>query len=37
MILPTLDLQGFLFESIGSIAADLFDDKDKYNLFAAKV
>jgi hypothetical protein len=24
-------------ESLGSIAADLFDDKDKYKLFASKV
>ncbi len=35
--LPKGDLQGFLFESLGSIAADLFDQKDKYKLFARKV
>ncbi len=37
MSLPKFDLQGFLFESLGSIAADLFDQKDKYKLFATKV
>src|SRR3984893_4567807 len=37
MSLPKFDLQGFLFESLGSIAADLFDKKDKYKLFATKV
>jgi hypothetical protein len=37
MSLPKFDTQGSLFESLGSIAADLFDDKDKYKLFARKV
>jgi transposase len=37
MSLPKFDLQGFLFESLGSIAPDLFDEKDKYKLFATKV
>jgi transposase len=37
MSLPKVDLQGFLFESLGSIAPDLFDEKDKYKLFATKV
>jgi hypothetical protein len=37
MSLPTFDVQCFLFESLGSIAADLFDKKDKYKLFAAKI
>ena len=37
MSLPKLDLQGFLFESLGSIAPDLFGEKDKYKLFATKV
>jgi hypothetical protein len=37
MSLPKFELQGFLFESLGSIAADLFDQKDKYKLFARKV
>lgn len=37
MSLPTFDVQGSLFESLGSIAADLFDEKDKYKLFASKV
>jgi transposase len=37
MSLPKFDTQGSLFESLGSIAADLFDDKDKYKLFAKKV
>ena len=37
MSLPNFDLQGFLFESLGSIAPDLFDEKDKYKLFATKV
>ena len=32
-----MTLQGSLFESLGSIAADLFDEKDKYKLFATKV
>lgn len=37
MSLPRFDLQGSLFESLGSIAADLFNNKDKYKLFATKV
>ena len=37
MSLPKFDLQGFLFESLGLIAPDLFDEKDKYKLFATKV
>ena len=37
MSLPKFDVQGSLFESLGSIAPDLFDDKDKYKLFAKKV
>jgi transposase len=37
MSLPDFDVQGSLFERLGSIAPDLFDDKDKYKLFATKV
>jgi hypothetical protein len=37
MSLPTFDVQGSLFESLGSIAVDLFDEKDKYKLFATKI
>src|ERR1700745_3123969 len=37
MSLPKFDTQGSLFESLGSIAADLFDKKDKDKLFATKV
>jgi transposase len=37
MSLPKFDTQGSLFESLGSIAADLFDKKDKYKLFATKI
>jgi hypothetical protein len=37
MSLPRFDLQGSLFESLGSIAADLFNDQDRYKLFARKV
>jgi transposase len=37
MSLPKFDVQGSLFESLGSIAADLFDEKDKYKLFARKI
>jgi transposase len=37
MSLPKFDVQGSLFESLGSIAPDLFDDRDKYKLFARKV
>jgi hypothetical protein len=35
--LPKFDVQGSLFESLGWIAADLFEEKDKYKLFATKV
>ena len=34
---PKFDVQGSPFESLGSIAAKLFDQKDKYKLFATKV
>ena len=37
MSLPEFDLQGSLFESLESIAADLFEDSDKYKLFATKI
>ena len=37
MSLPAFDVQGSLFESLGSIAVDLFDEKDKYKLFATKI
>ena len=37
MSLPKFDRQGFLFESLGSIAPDLFGEKDTYKLFATKV
>src|SRR5271166_786135 len=37
MSLPTFDVQGSLFESLGSIVVDLFDEKDKYKLFATKI
>jgi transposase len=37
MSLPKFDTQGSLFESLGWIAADLFDEKDKYKLFASKI
>jgi transposase-like protein DUF772 len=37
MSLPKFELQGSLFESLGSIAADLFSDQDKYKLFATKI
>ena len=30
MSLPKFEMKGSLFESLGSIAADLFDEKDKY-------
>ena len=35
--LPKFDVQGSLFESLGWAAADLFDEKDKYKLFARKI
>src|SRR5690242_12607971 len=37
MSLPQFDVQGSLFESLGSIAPQLFGDQDKYQLFARKV
>jgi hypothetical protein len=37
MSLPKFDTQGSLFESLGSIAANLFSDQDKYKLFATKI
>lgn len=37
MSLPEFDLEGSLFESLESIAADLFEDSDKYKLFATRI
>jgi hypothetical protein len=37
MSLPQFDVQGSLFESLGTIAPDLFADNDKYKLVAKKV
>jgi hypothetical protein len=37
MSLPQFDVQGSLFESLGAIVPRLFDDNDKYKLFAQKV
>jgi Transposase DDE domain/Transposase domain (DUF772) len=37
MSLPEFDLQGSLFESLASTAADLFEDSDRYKLFATKI
>ena len=37
MSLPDFDTQGSLFESLGSLAANLFSDEDKYKLFASKI
>jgi transposase len=37
MSLPQFDVQGSLFESLGSIAPARFGDQDKYQLFAKKV
>jgi hypothetical protein len=37
MSLPKFEVQGSLFESLGSIAANLFSDQDKYKLFATKI
>jgi hypothetical protein len=34
MSLPKFEVKGSLFESLGSIAADLFDEKDKYSTSA---
>lgn len=37
MSLPKFEVQGSLFESLGSIAAHLFSDQDKYKLFATQI
>jgi len=37
MSLPEFDTQGSLFESLGSLAANLFSDEDRYKLFATKI
>ena len=37
MSLPEFDLQGSLFESLGSMAAELFEDSNRYKLFATKI
>ena len=37
MSLPKFDTQGSLFESLGSLAGDLFSDQDKYKLFATQI
>jgi len=37
MSLPKFEVQGSLFESLEWAAADLFDDKDKYKVFARKI
>jgi DDE family transposase/transposase-like protein DUF772 len=37
MSLPNFDTQGSLFESLGSLAAKLFSDQDRYKLFATKI
>jgi hypothetical protein len=37
MSLPKFEVQGSLFESLGSIAANLFSDQDKYKQFATKI
>jgi hypothetical protein len=37
MSLPKFDVQGSLFESLGSIAANLFNDQDRYKLFALRI
>ena len=37
MSLPKFEVQGSLFESLGSIAANLFSDQDKYKLFATNI
>lgn len=37
MSLPQFDLQGSLLESLGAMPPELFDDNDKYKLFAKKV
>jgi hypothetical protein len=37
MGLPKFETQGSLFESLGSIAPQLFDHQDRYKLFALKI
>src|SRR5260370_17699400 len=37
MSLPKCDTQGSLFESVGSLAGNLFSDQDRYKLFATKI
>jgi hypothetical protein len=37
MSLPKFETQGSLFESLGSLAGNLFGDQDKYKLFATKI
>ena len=37
MSLPEFDLQGSLFESLESMAADLFEDSDRYKLLTTKI
>ena len=37
MSLPKFEVQGSLFESLEWAAADLFDDQDKYKVFAKKI
>jgi hypothetical protein len=37
MSLSNFEVQGSLFESLGSIAASLFSDQDRYKLFATKI
>jgi hypothetical protein len=37
MSLPKFDVQGSLFESLGSLAPHLFSDQDRYKLFATQV
>jgi hypothetical protein len=35
--MPKFETQGSLFESLGSIAPQLFDQQDRYKLFALKI
>jgi hypothetical protein len=37
MSLPKFETQGSLFESLGSVASELFSDQDKYKLFGTKI
>jgi hypothetical protein len=37
MSLPPFDRQGSLFESLGWVVPTLFDDQNKYQLFAQEV